>query len=94
MRNHERAFGERLWRAAVIAFGMLGAFAAIDAILFFFFLVGAVIVFAPPSPYIGLLMFVALPAAAVVGAAVAWTAYQVLTRRILQSQADKHHVAA
>jgi uncharacterized membrane protein len=94
MRNRERAFGERLWRAAVIAFGMLGAFAAIDAILFFFFLVGAVIVFAPPSPYIGLLMFVALPAAAVVGAAVAWTAYQVLTRRTLQSQADKHHVAA
>ena len=93
MRNHERAFGERLWRAAVIAFGILGAFAAIDAILFFFVLVGAAIVF-EPSPYLGLLMFVALPAAAVVGAAVAWTAYQVLTRRTQQSQAEEHHVAA
>jgi hypothetical protein len=94
MRNRERAFGERLWRATVVGFGLLGAFAAIDAILFFFFLVGAAIVFEPPSPYIGLLMFVVLPVAAVIGAAVAWTAYQLLTRRTLQSPADKHHVAA
>ena len=95
MRNRERAFGERLWRAVVISLGVLGGFAAIDAVLAFFFLVGSVIVFGAPNPYIGLLMFVALPVIGVVGGAVAWTAYRVLTRHTPDSQAaDPHRVAA
>jgi hypothetical protein len=95
MRNREHAFGERLWRAVVISVGVVGGFVAIDAIIAFFFLVGAAIAFGAPNPYIGLLMFVALPVLGVVGGAVAWTAYCVLTRHTSDSQAaDPHRVAA
>jgi hypothetical protein len=95
MRNRERAFGERLWRAVVISLGVLGGFAAIDAIVAFFFLAGLVIVFGAPNPYIGLLMFVALPVIGAVGGAVAWTAYRVVNRHTPDSQAaDPHRVAA
>jgi membrane-bound ClpP family serine protease len=95
MWNRERAFGQRLWRAIVISFGVLGGFAAIDAILGFLVLVGAAIAFGLPNPYIGLLMFVALPVIAAVGGAVAWTAYLIVKRRTPQSQAaDPHRVAA
>jgi hypothetical protein len=95
MRNRERAFGERLWRAGVIFIGVLGGFAAIDAILAFFALVGAAIVFGAPNPYIGLVVFALLPVIGAVGGALAWTAYLILGRRRLESEAtDPGRVAA
>ena len=90
MRNRERAFGERLWRAVVIAFGVLGGFAAFDAILLFFVLLLSAKFVASPNPYIGLVMFVALPIAAIVGGAIAWTAYTVWNDRSLKSPTDGH----
>lgn len=94
MRNRERAFGERLWRAVVIGFGVLGGLAAIDAVLLFSFLVVAAVFFEAPNPYIGLLIFVVCPAVAVFGGAMAWTAYWILKRRAPQSQADRPRAAA
>ena len=95
MRNRERAFSERLWRAVVISVGVLGAFAAVDAIFAFFFLAGVTIAFGTTNPYIGLLMFVALPVIGAVGGAVAWTAYCVLDRHTRDSRAaDPPRVAA
>jgi hypothetical protein len=92
--NRERAFGERLWRAVVMTAGILGGFAAIDAIFLFLFLVGAAFIFDAPNPYIGLVMFVVLPAITVLGGGSAWAAYCSLRRRPPRSQADPHQAAA
>jgi uncharacterized membrane protein HdeD (DUF308 family) len=91
--NRERAFGERLWRAVVITAGILGGFAAIDAIFLFLFLVGAAL-FADLNPYVGLVMFVLLPAITVLGGGTAWAAYCSLKRRTPRSQADPHQAVA
>ena len=88
MRNRERAFGERLWRAVVIGLGVLGGFAAFDAILLFLVLLLSAKFVAAPNPYFGLVMFVALPIAAIVGGAIAWTAYTVSNDRAPKSPAD------
>jgi hypothetical protein len=93
MRNRERAFGERLLRAVVIGFGVLGGFAAFDAILLFLVLLLSAKFVAAPNPYIGLVMFVALPIAAIVGGAIAWTAYTVWNDRAPESPADGHQAA-
>jgi hypothetical protein len=91
--NRERAFGERLWRAVVITAGILGGFAAIDAIFLFLFLVAAAF-FAALNPYIGVVMFIVLPAIAALGGGTAWAAYCSLKRRRPRSQADPHQAAA
>jgi hypothetical protein len=92
MRNRERAFGERLWRAVVISLGVLGGFAAFDAILLFFVLLTATFI-AEFNLYIGLVVFVALPIAAIVGGAIAWTAYTALQDPASASPHDGHHAA-
>jgi drug/metabolite transporter (DMT)-like permease len=91
--NRERAFGERLWRAAVITAGILGGFAAIDAIFLFLFLVGAAFFVDAPNPYIGLVMLVILPVITVLGGGTAWAAYSVLKRRTPRPQAEHQAVA-
>ena len=93
MRNREPAFGERLRRAVVISLGVLGVFAAFDAILLFVVLLLSAIFVAAPNPYIGLVMFVALPIVAIVGGAIAWTAYTVWNDRAPESPADGHQAA-
>jgi hypothetical protein len=93
MRNRERAFGARLRRGVVIVLGVFGGFAAIDAILLFLFLLLWTVFVAMPSPYIGLLMFVALPFIAIIGGALAWTAYTVWNDRAPESPSDRHHAA-
>jgi predicted membrane metal-binding protein len=93
MRHRERAFGERLWRAVVIGLGVLGGFAAFDAILLFFVLLLSATFVAAPNPYLGLVVFVALPIAAIVGGAIAWTAYTVCHDRARESPAEGHQAA-
>ena len=93
MGNRERAFGERFWRTVVIVLAVLGGFAVLDAIILFAVLLLAAVFIAAPSPYIGLLMFVALPLAAIVGGAMAWMAYTVLNDRAQESPADGQHTA-
>ncbi len=61
-------------RTLVVIMGVLGALAVFDAALLF-----VVLLFAGPSPYVGLLMFVAAPAGMVVGATLVWTSYRLLT---------------
>jgi hypothetical protein len=91
MGNRERAFGERFWRTVVIVLAVLGGFAVLDAIVLFAVLLLAAVFIAAPGPYIGLLMFVALLLAAIVGGAMAWMAYTLLNDRALASPADQHH---
>ena len=93
MGNRERAFGERFWRTVVIVLAVLGGFAVLDAIVLFAVLLLGAVFIATPSPYIGLLMFVALPLAAIVGGAVAWMAYTVVNDRAQGSPADGQHTA-
>jgi hypothetical protein len=81
MRNSERPRGKRLWRVLLIALGLLGGLAVLDASLLFLVLLLSAIVIAPLSPYIGLLMLVALPLAVIVGGVIAWTAYTLLNDR-------------
>jgi hypothetical protein len=75
MRNTTRPFGERVGRGLIIVVGALGALAAFDALLLFFFLLFAAIFIAPPGPYIGLVMFLGVPLTIVVGGALAWAGY-------------------
>ena len=90
MRDRERACGKRFWRAVGIGLAVLGGFVAFDAILLFLVLLLSAMFIAAPSPYIGLVMFVALPIAAIVGGVIAWTAYSVCTDRASESPADGH----
>ena len=93
MGNRERAFGERFWRTIVIVLAVLGGFAVLDAIVLFAVLLLAAVFIAAPGPYIGMLMFVALPLAAIVGGVIAWMAYTVLNDPAQGSSADRHHTA-
>jgi predicted membrane metal-binding protein len=78
MRNRERSFGKRLGRGLILIGGLLGALAAVDALLLFSVLLLAAIFIDVPNPYIGLVIFLGLPFTAVFGGALAWTAYTVL----------------
>lgn len=82
----------RFWRVILIVLGLLGGLAVFDAVLLFLVLLLSAIVIAPLSPYIGLLMLVALPLAAIAGSAVAWTAYTLLTDHAAGHGPDEHHL--
>jgi hypothetical protein len=92
MRNSERPRGKRLWRVTLIVLGLLGGLAVFDAVLLFLVLLLSAIVIAPLSPYIGLLMLVALPLAAIAGGAIAWIAYVLLNDRTAGHGPDEHHL--
>jgi len=92
MRNGKRSFGTRVGRALIIIVGLLGASAAVDAILLFVCLPFFAIFLGLSNPYLGLLLFVALPFVTILGGAVAWTAYVVLTDRAPTSEAGGHHI--
>ena len=73
MPNRDRFLDARFTRTLIVVAGVLGGLAALDAILLL-----PVLLLASSNPYIGLVTFVALPVAAVVGSALAWTAYTLL----------------
>jgi hypothetical protein len=78
MRNRDRSVVVGVGRALLLVAGIIGAFAAVDAtFLFVYFLIAGILIEAP-GPYTGLLMLVVLPAVAVLGIALAWTAYVML----------------
>jgi len=81
MRNHARPLGTRIGRAVIIGLGALGALAALDASALFLFLLFAAAFVAPSGPYIGLILFVVVPLTVVVGGALAWAGYYVLTEQ-------------
>ena len=87
MRNHARSLGERIGRAIIIGLGAMGALAALDALALFVFLLFATAFVAPLGPYIGLLIFVAVPLTVVIGGALAWAGYHVLMERPEESLA-------
>jgi hypothetical protein len=78
MRNRDRSLVVSVGRASLLVVGIIGAFAAVDATLLFVYFLLAAILIEAPGPYAGLLMLVALPGVAAIGAVVAWTAYAVL----------------
>lgn len=88
MRNNTRPLGERVGRAVIIGVGLLGALAAFDALLLFCFLLLAAVFVAPPGPYIGLVMFIAVPVTVVIGAALGWAGYSALVERSDTPHAD------
>jgi positive regulator of sigma E activity len=92
MRNSDRFRGRRLWRVTLVVLGLLGGLAVFDAVLLFLVLLLSAIVIAPLSPYIGMLMLVALPLAAVAGGAIAWTAYTLLNDRATGRGPDERHL--
>ena len=78
MRNRDRSVVVSVGRALLLVAGIIGAFAAVDAtFLFVYFLIAGILIEAP-GPYTGLLLLVVLPAVAVLGIALAWTAYVML----------------
>lgn len=91
MRNRERSVGARLGRALILIVGVLGALAALDAVLMVLVLLAAAILGDGLNPYIGLLTFVALPLAVVLGGALAWMSYLLVAGRAAQPEADRHH---
>ncbi len=90
MRNQTRPLGERVGRAIIIGIGAVGALAAFDALLLFFFLLFAALFVAPPSPYIGLVMFIGVPLTVVIGGALAWAGYQAYMERAEDPHANGH----
>ena len=94
MRNAQRSFGTRVGRALILIMGLVGASAAVDAILLFLCLPFFAIVVGLSNPYIGLLMFVALPFVTILGGAVAWIAYAIVNDRVTTSGAGGPHVHA
>jgi hypothetical protein len=76
MRNRHTVFGAQFWRTAVILLGVMGVFLALDAAVLFF-----VLLLAAPTPYGGLLMFVAVPMAVLLGTTLAWLAWTVVAER-------------
>lgn len=60
-------------RTMVVIVGILGALAALDALVLF-----VVLLLTGPAPYVGLLMFVAVPVAIAVGLALLWAAFRFL----------------
>ena len=60
-------------RTMVVIIGILGALAVLDALVLF-----VVVLLAGPAPYVGLLLFVAVPVAMVVGMALLWAAFRFL----------------
>lgn len=92
MQNSQRPRGTRLWRLVLVALGLLGGLAVLDAILLFLVLLLSAIVIAPLSPYIGLVMLVALPLAAIAGGAIAWAAYTLLNDRAAGDGPGEHHL--
>lgn len=92
MRNHTRSVAMWVLRAFLLAAGVLGGFALVDAVLLFVVLAG-LSVFAP-NPYMGLIMFVGLPLLGLVGAALVWIAYVVLRDRTPSSPPGNQHAHA
>lgn len=81
MWNGERPLASRLGRTLITVVGVLGAFAVLDALLIFLALLIIPVFGGSQNPYIGLLLVVVLPVAAILGGALAWTAYAILSEQ-------------
>jgi hypothetical protein len=93
MRTHERSFTGRLGRGLWLISGVMGGLALLDAVLLFlFFLVLVPTSAATAHPYIGFVLFVALPVLAVVGATLAAIAYMLSSDGESSPSSDEHHV--
>ena len=89
MRDRDRSFLTLVLRALLLAVGVIGGFAAIDAVFLLLVLAGLFVL--APNPYMGLILFVGLPLVGLAGAALVATAYAVLRDRAPSSRGD-HHV--
>jgi hypothetical protein len=94
MRKQERPFGSRLGRALLLTVGVLGAFVALDAFLVFGALLLAPLFGGGMNPYVGIVMFVALPLCGFLGASLAWAVYVVLSGRRAPAGANGPHARA
>jgi hypothetical protein len=74
-------------RAFLIVMGVVGALAALDAVVLFF-----IVLVAGYTPYGGLLTALALPAVAIGGVVVAWTAVTLLRTGADEVQGDDREV--
>ncbi|HEY7190658.1 MAG TPA: hypothetical protein VH436_29100 [Vicinamibacterales bacterium] len=90
MRNRDRSFAARVGRGLLLAAGIVGGLALVDAVVLFFVFLMAAMVSDRPSPYIGI-VFVGLPIIALTGVGVAAIAYAVLRKRAPRLPADRDH---
>lgn len=93
MRTHERSFTARLGQGLLLISGLMGGLALVDAVLlFFFFLVLVPTSAVTPNPYLGFVLFIALPVLAVVGFTLAAMAYIVSSDGEPSPSGDKHQL--
>jgi hypothetical protein len=92
MRTQERSFTARLGQGLLLISGVMGGLALVDAVLLFVFFLVMPTSVATPNPYIGVVLFVALPVLAVVGATLAAIAYMVSSGGERSPSGDEHHV--
>jgi hypothetical protein len=85
------SFAVRLGRGLLLAIGIVGALALIDAVVLFFVVLLAAMFSERPGPYVGI-VFVGLPILALLGAAVAAIVYGVLRERAPRAPAGHDHV--
>ena len=85
------SFAVRLGRGLLLAIGIVGALALIDAVVLFFVVLFAAMFSERPGPYVGI-VFVGLPIIALLGAAVAAIVYAVLRERAPRLPAGHNHV--
>jgi hypothetical protein len=91
MWNDEGPRGPGVGRTLVTILGVLGAFVALDALLAFLALLVIPMFVGSQNPYVGLLLFIVLPVAAVLGAVLAWAAYVVVSARADHVDAGQPH---
>ena len=84
------SFAVRLGRGLLLAIGIVGALALIDAVVLFFVVLFAAMFSERPGPYVGI-VFVGLPIIALLGAAVAAMVYAVLRGRGPRLPAGHNH---
>jgi hypothetical protein len=92
MRKRQRSIGALIGRALLLVVGVVGGLAALDASVVFVFLAMGALLGHRLNPYIGLFMFIAVPAMIAAGAALAYSAYRLMTSRESAPDEDAHEV--
>ncbi len=71
-----RPLSSRVGRVCLLCAGLFGVFLFVDSLLLFVTLLALLIMGQPLSPYAGILLFLVIPAAGLLGFAMCWFSYQ------------------
>ncbi len=73
-----RPLSSRVGRFCLFCAGLFGVFLFVDSLLLFVTLVALLLVGQPLTPYAGILLFLVIPAAGLLGFGMCWFSYQAL----------------